>query len=316
MKDKLIWPLIIVLVIGIGILVLRPELLPGKTGQQTVNVSQQDYGRLAAQVSELTRQQNQIKDEYAQKIKGAGTLALLFTEYGTQFMEELAPLMEAVNLPGMLAFTEMKYPGAEGCLTQAQWQTLYEKGWRHCLYWDGTKTLDAWLTEAQAALTKAGLPASDILYFAPEAYAEEHLPVLQKHGIATAICYPAATADYLLEVADDQVWTIGALSWCSSNASAFSSSVTSEGGSIVLAVHDECQLNAEYVQVFQSMMEALSSWQQAGTVYITDVAEAKAFRQGVQNGRSALEAERAEKLAEIQAQIDAVNQQMTDLLQK
>lgn len=314
MKKILIWVVAALLVVGFGVLVLKPELLPFEQPTQEISaVETREYGRLAGQLSTLTRERDQLRSEYAQKTNGIGTLTVLFTELGQGFVDELLPTMESSGLVGMLAFTDEKYPGAEGCLTLEQWRELHEKGWEHCLYWDGAAPLDTWLTETSAQLMRMGVPMTSAIYSAA-AVNESQKTVLRQHGIST-VAYPTEDlAVYVADVPENGIWMVGAMPYNIDSASTRTSTINAAGGSLVMVVGDEPMQNAENLDTFGKMISTLASRYTGGTVLIAPLSDAKDHRQGVISGRSAIAAELSEKLLDLQAQIDEINRQIDELL--
>lgn len=318
MKDKLIWPLIGLLILCLGILVLCPDLLPGKEPEAKTSVSFQDeYGKLASHASALKRQISQAKKKYNQDIQSVGTVTLLFQDFGEQFIAELLPAMEAVNFVGTLAFTGEKHPGAEGCLTPEEWNALREKGWTCCLYWDGATPLDPWLEETSAALLNKGFPAMDTLCFGEGLYQEEHLPALQRFGIKNVIHVPESKAAFASGLAENEVWKIGAAPWCLENAKALVNELTSAGTCLVLTVQNqEFRLSSDYILIFRSMMDVLGGWHKNETLAVMNIPEARDFRLGVQQRQAALEIELTQTLEDLQTQLDDITRQMDALLNK
>lgn len=312
MKKWIYLAVAVALAVCVGFVVVQPD----KTGTQVTSAAQSpEYSQLAAKLSALTRERNQLKSEYEQKVAGLGTLTLLFADVDELLTDLAIPLMEQNNLTGVLAFSDAAYPGAQGCITMETWLDLSEKGWEYCLLWDGSTPMAAWLAERSAQMAQLGLAAPETLYCTSGAPDNEALAAMTEGGVRTVIYETTDNSVFLADLPEEGPWVLGGMPYTVSKAGTQSNSINSAGGSLAMLVPDTTELMSSRLALFESMIETLATRQNLEMALITTISNAR--EQRLQNiaASNAMALELEEKLLEIDRQITEVDSQIDAMLE-
>lgn len=282
----------------------NPYALPGD------NVS----GPLVMQKSALLKQRDQIQKEYIARMRGMGTVTLLFTQPDAVFMDIVVPMLMESGLKGMVAFDLACYPGSENCITMEQWRQLEQAGWEVCLRWDGKTMLPQWMDSMNRKLSSLGMAPSLTVYvpqalFTTQLLAQArqlNLKALIHHGEDTGTKY-----EYIIQTND--VWLPQVIPWHLENTSDTVLTTAEAGGSMVLEVYNEIIWEGGYRRLFKSMLEKLINWQTEDKMRVTTVNEAVSYRRGVVQGSLALETEMQEHLEKLNLEIEQLDEEIKAL---
>lgn len=314
MKKGLFLLLCGVLLAGLLFVMLFPTANQQPVNHPSVLPGDDVSGPLVMQKSALLKQRDQMQKEYTARIRGMGTVTLLFTQPDAVFMDIVVPMLTESGLVGMVAFDLECYPGMENCITLEQWRQLEQAGWEVCLRWDGKTMLPQWMDNMNRILSSLGMTSSLTVYVPEGLFTTQllsqarqlNLKALIHHGEDTGTKY-----EYIIQTND--VWLPQVTAWHLENTSEEVLTTVSAGGSMVLEVYNEIIWEGGYRRLFQSMLEKLLAWQKEDTLRVATVSEAISYRRGVVQGRLALELEMQEHLEKLNLEIEQLDEEIKAL---
>lgn len=303
----------VILVAALGV-ILATDMLDEYSQPEPKEDVYDPSSALVMQKSNLIKQQDQVKQEYLKRIRGMGTVTILFTQPDAVFMELVVPMMEQNEIVGVVAFGPDRYPGQEGCISIEEWRSLEEGGWETCLMWDGSARISEWVPEMNKRLVEVGMEPSFSVYV-PENLFEEELLVEARRMNLKALVHQSKELEEHNDIRINDVWLPKGLAWHLDNTSEQVDKVVSEGGSIVLEVQNEIIWDGGYRRLFQSMLEKLLGWQEENKMRIDTINRSISYRQGVLMDSMEMEKEMHSQLEMLSLQIEKINAQIDEIRQ-
>ena len=297
--------------LAVGLVVLL--VLEVKNNRESEEQYQDKYMEtlpLLSQKRQLEQELAQVEREYQVRINGKGTLTLLCMDMTEEIYTVIYPRMEEYGYIGMLAVSEDTMPGAEGCMEAAQVEELLEDGWCLCLHWDGEKPLELWLTDMRKALETAKLPMPKQIYFERETYETTYDELLAERGLEAVVHHQEEGLPALTTQTEEGIWHIGAWGWNQVNARKSMEQALESGAALVFTIGAKYYYEEDQ---FTKMLAVLSEYEQAESLFVTDVSSAYAYRGETEEARGALQEELEAEREKLKAEIAAVNQQILDM---
>lgn len=266
-----------------------------------------DSVSLRAQKRELEKKLAQVKKEYQVKINGKGTLTLVCMDMSEEIYTIIYPQIHEYGFISMLAVSEDTLPGTEGCMEMKQLEELLDAGWELCLHWDGEIELEEWLTDMERRLKAQKLEMPTQIYFDRRTYQKEYDDLLAEHGLEAVIHHQEMGLPALTTQTEDGVWHIGAWGWNQVNARKSMEEALEEGAGLVFTIGGKYYYDEDQ---FPKMLNILAEYEEAGTLYVTDVSAAYSYRGETEEGRAALQKELETETSKLEAEIAEVSKQI------
>lgn len=264
---------------------------------------------LRVQKQELEEQLKQVEREYQVKINGKGTLTLLCMDLSEEIYTVIYPQLREYGYIAMLAVSETALPGAEGCMELTQVRELLDAGWCLCLHWNGESEPEEWITEMQQRLADCGMELPEQIYFERETYETEYDELLAEYGLETVVHHQESGLPALATQTEEGIWHIGAWGWNQVNARKSMEQAVEEGAGLVFTVGAKYYYDEEQ---FPKMLTVLAEFEDAESLYVTDVASAYAYRGEAEGAEGALQQELEAERERLKAEIAAVDREIQE----
>lgn len=218
---------------------------------------------LLSEKRRIERELEMLDDEQAKAQTFAASVFFLCTEPDAGIMTDIVPALETYGYPGLLAVSEDRFFGDEGCLTVTQANTLLRKGWELCISADAATDIEALCSR----IAEEGLPTPAAVYYPEGDFIADQEDTLRSLGIDKLICYG--------KKAESRLWSAIAYGNYESDAKKMFLGVTQAGDSIALTV-GYTRAREQYVASnFNAMLRTIDSGIGDGTAYVRTLAAAK-----------------------------------------
>ena len=265
---------------------------------------------LIVQKRELEQKLTQIKKEYEIKINGKGTLTFLCMDLSESIYTEIYPRMQEQGYLAMLAVSETKLPGAEGCMSAEQVGELIDAGWSLCLHWDGSVELDEWFGNMERYLMMQNLDIPEQIYFDRGTYGTEYDELLIKHGLKAVVHHQEKGLPALVTQTEEGIWHIGAWGWNQVNARNSMERALEDGAGLVFTIGGKYYYDEEQ---FEKMLGVLKGYEDEECLYVADISSAYSYRREEEDAEAALQEQLEREIVNLESEVDAINRQILEL---
>lgn len=302
----------VLLVIALGVLLLI-EYVDNKKQEDRLEEKYAESMPLRSQRLELEQRLQQVEREYQVKINGKGTLSMLCMDLSEDIYTVIYPQMREYGYIGMLAVSKEAFPGAEGCMEKEQVEELLDAGWCLCLYWNGETALEEWLTEMRQSLEDLTLAWPEQIYFERETYQTEYDSLLAERGVKVVVHHQESGLPALATQTEEGIWHIGAWGWNQTNARKSMEQAVEEGAGLVFTIGAKYYYDEDQ---FPKMLTVLAEYEDAESLYVTDVTSAYAYRGEAEKDEELLQQELEAEKERLKAELEAVNQKIAELYEE
>ena len=315
MVKKIVLIASIVLLIG---LVFYIKDIENEMAEQNDEKSKTEQLRVPLYVEkrEVEAQIEQLIKDFENSKQHKGTTQLLFTECDKQVYEACYPIMKKYGFPGVLAFSQTEYPGAEGCMSVEQFQELMQNGWTVCATWDTASAPEEWLPVLEQKAQEMGAEVGQTMYFPAGTYNLTLDAKVQELGFSIVVCNETDTETIVRTEEEDGVWHLGAVGFMSEKPKIWLTEAVAQKGNITYLVGFELEHEKYTETPFMSMLSYFEAYQDSNELLVTQTEVAREHyrnrmveqSQTLQQEFEQKKAELEKKLADIEAQINALNQ--------
>ena len=234
-----------------------------------------------------------------------------------------------VSIVGVMALSEGEIPGLAGKITREQYGTLIEIGWGNALYWSGEGELSTFITNMQALLEPLDIDLPTTVVFAQGTYDAAHDAVLSEYGIENAVHSGEGGLAYVESGEPDGVWHPGRIGWrCLGTSTRLKDTVESDGGYSIFEIGFDNSADkyettffpvvgddsdADRVDKFYNMIASFKKSVINGKMTVDSVDRVRDIVENYHVAREMAELENAARLFEIEEELKAVNDEITQL---
>lgn len=118
----------------------------------------------------LKQQLEELEKKYEAERRPRATTQILFTEPDARVYELCYPIMKEYKLTGVIALSEERLPGVEGCMSEEQLKELIQAGWSICARFDNATRLGTQWTSLKKEFKKYNLDEPNTVYLASGVY--------------------------------------------------------------------------------------------------------------------------------------------------
>lgn len=317
MRETRIWRWIVLLALGAVLAggLLFVEIQDRASKQERAEVLRQAEP-LERQRDELVAQRDRLEREYYEGFLGQGTEQLLFLELDPLLTEEVFPMLQERQIPGVLGLYEGNFPGDPGTISREETQRLLDAGWELCLVYRGGADFAAWDADMTQRLGQAGLQKPSTLYFPDGVFDPALEGEILRCGYLTVVQHDESRAVTSTPDVTEGVWFVGAHPW---------NYVGVKDGLSDLAAHrgEHCYTvsfregREEYKdKAFLSMLDYVEPFRQDESLAVTGFAKARRLHDPELNGKKAAEEAWHRQDQELQQQIQELNRQLQEIYEQ
>ena len=220
--------------------------------------------------------------------------------------DELFPVMDSREMPGVLVLKQDRFPGLEDCMSLETFRELLSNGWSFSLYWDGDSDLDSAISEMESMLEEAELPAPDMIWSAKAFDLALFGDSLRRHGI-TLVAAPSFSGTE--ETNEDIILSVTAR-LDASRADSVIADASNGGLGTAFTVSTGAGVNVDDMAY---VLDRFASQRSEGSLIVGGCGDFLAFRQECEDERIRMQSELQEQMQEIQEQIDALDEKISSL---
>ena len=319
------------------------------------NVDQQDKQRmrdLYAEVEPLQRQRealiaerDRLETEYTLQMRDVGTVELLFRQLNVSIFTDVYPKMRDLGVIGVLGVNNHEYPGYGYRMSLEQFSRLVKDGWGCCFIYESTSDFDSWYEGMARKLENDGLPVPRAIYFPDNTYSNAINASLIRCGIDTVIRGASDGHSATVTAQNGKLWYTGAMPWNYTGVNADTDLLArTNGANLVFTVSFDNLWDAYDDETFGTALDGLVALRDGRTgqedasqtpmlqdptqtgpsgndplgpkLKIVTFEEARQSHQLAEANNAVLEKEHRAREAELNQQIDALDQQIRGLYEK
>ena len=186
-------------------------------------VDQQDKARmreLYSTVEPLQRQREALAAErdgleldYALQMRDVGTVEILFRELDKRIFTDAYPLMRDRGITGVLGVCVQQYPETTGKMKLEQYQRLMLDGWGSCYIYENPVDLELWFEQMELLFDRDLLPVPTAIFFPDNSYDSSMDRILLRHGIQTVIHSAEDGHSATVTELNGEIWHTSAMPW-------------------------------------------------------------------------------------------------------
>ena len=236
-----------------------------------------------------------------------GEVSLFVDSLGqSEVYDELFPVMESRDMPGVLVLTPERLPGLDGCMSEETFRELLDKGWSYSLYWNGENDLDEAISEMESLLGEAGMSDAEMLWSAKVFDFARFGDTLRRHGIAM-VAAPSFTGAE--DFGEDMILAVTARLDAAKTDSIIADSL-SKGFGTAFTLSPGAGVNEDDIAYVLDKFAVRRSEEALVVGGSTDFWASRAERE---DERMRVQDELLERMREIQEQIDALDDEIAAL---
>lgn len=212
MKNKALIAISLILVLALGLFLAVNE---AQSRRQAAHIAalQAQAKPLEERRLELTRELTRLENSYPLLTRGIATEELLFLDPVPELLDAALPLMEEYGYPGMLVFSEGKFPGDPGALSKDAFAQLQKKGWSWCVLCSGSLEPEEWFPHLDSLLEAHGLKRPEAIYFKDGAFLLKWEEPVRGEGFTAVIHHGEHSLPLISTDLGEDLWYSGALPW-------------------------------------------------------------------------------------------------------
>lgn len=306
---------IIILAVGLGVALYLEEKSSQEEAAQHAKMDE-ELLPIREEQSRLEQELKDVTSEYEQQVYGMGTVVILFTGAEAGIYTDIYPIMQEYGYIGVLALSKEQFPGAEGCMSQKQFDELMEAGWAVCIQWKTGATDEKWLTELTERMEDAGIPESEVVYFERDAYSDSMDSRLLELGYTIAIHHGEDKLELIVNRAGEGVWHPGAVGMKGSSPRYKLEDAVSASGNIVFTVGYTVSEELYDGETFRAMLKQFDNHCQKDSLMITDPVSAREYRRQMEEGESSVAAKYKDRIASLENQIQELENEYQNVIEK
>ena len=186
-------------------------------------VDQQDKARmqeLYSTVEPLQRQRESLAAErdgleldYALQMRDVGTVEILFRELDKRIFTDVYPLMRDRGITGVLGICVQQYPETPGKMKLEQYQRLIMDGWGSCYIYENPADPELWFEQMEQLFDRDLLPAPAAIFFPDNSYDSSMDALLLRHGIRIVIHSAEDGHSATVTELGGELWHTSAMPW-------------------------------------------------------------------------------------------------------
>lgn len=249
----------------------------------------------------VQEQLEQLEKEYDSQTSTTGAAQILFTDLDERIYTEAVPLMDSYDFTGILALSGTHYPGAAGCMSEAQVNELIKKGWMCCYMWEKGDTEDD-ISEMELSGYSFAV-TSDFIYFEEEEYTGDYDTTLTELGYRAAIHHGEEDLPLVTGAEEGQVWHPGAVGLQGYQPRFRLEDAVSMDGNIVFTVGFEKEDEMYERDTFLSMLNYLQFYEENGELQMIDPGQAMQYFADAEEKRDRLEPEFEKRRTELEEEL-------------
>lgn len=254
-----------------------------------------------------------LEKEYEEKMAGAGTASIIFTDLDERIAEEIAPVMEEYGYAGVLVLSGDHWPGREGSMSEEQVRDLTAKGWICCAGWESGDTIEN-VNMVRDEIEALGIPDQGIVYFEEGTYSSSYDEALAESGVTIAIHHGEEERKLVAGPEDTQVWHPGAVGLMGKEPRFRLEDAVAEKQNILFTVGFEKEDEMYGQRPFLSLLDYLDQYGAQEELYVMMPVEARAYQEEVRKNAQELQAEYDGKRTELEKKLEALDGGSSDML--
>lgn len=227
---------LVVLMVVLGVFLIKHQ----KEEQKQAAIYQEIDNQirpLKVKKQQLTKELENLIEDYEAKHREKATAQVIYTEMSPQVYELCYPLMKERNFAGVLALSPTQLPGADGCMSIEQFETLVEQGWTTCIKWKAESNVNEWLPALKNQLSQLNIEVPNIVYFPKNTYKTEMDTQIKSLGFEIVVHHENTAAGHALIQTqyEEGLWHLGALGLMGSRTKVrFDEAIRNKGNIIYL----------------------------------------------------------------------------------
>lgn len=267
---------------------------------------------LNIKLGELDSERQALDDLYEKKINGMGTVGLVYINADDAVYDIAYQQMSEYGYSGVIALSDISFPGDEGCITAEQFDEMLAAGWKWCVTFPAeSETPEADIDMLLARALDTGLENSNMIYFPDESYTPEYDEWLSAHGF-DIVLHQEGNVDSESE----EAWYADVVDWRSKLRRQYLAAASDNYASIVY----EVTLRPDYIDTdtrfHSSLLSTMNEYCEDEKIRFLTPDEAKKYRLEVEAGQDAASKELQSKRDEIDAKIEAVHAEIDEICRK
>lgn len=244
------------------------------------------------------------------------TVAIMFTDLNKKIYDEALPLMNKYGYKGILTISDKQFPGEEGCMTITHFKSLVSKGWTYCLAWDGETEFDTWYEDIQSRMKKLKLKSTNAIYFAERNYKKSYVEDLAKHGFRIVVHQGEEGLSIIPREIEGDIWYPGIYGMLAEAPRTQLEEAIKRSSNIIYGVGFVEAHEKFDKETFDSMLGWFQSYEKDQQLSVTNLEDARQYQLRLADKEKESQEKTEEATAGLQAELDAVNEQIEELYTK
>ena len=209
MKKAIALFLVILLLAG-GLFYLRRVEQRDKARMQELYSTVEPLQR---QRETLAAERDGLELDYALQMRDVGTVEILFRELDKQIFTDVYPLMRDRGITGVLGICVQQYPETPGKMKLEQYQRLLMDGWGTCYIYENPTDPELWFEQMNQLFVRDALTPPTAMYFPDNSYDSSMDDMLLQHGIRIVIHNAEDGHSATVTELDGKLWHTSAMPW-------------------------------------------------------------------------------------------------------
>ncbi len=283
--------------------------------------------RLAYQKQQLLVELDKLGPDMENQLGNTSYLTFLFSSLDSALYTSAYPTMASGDTPiaGMLALSPTELPGLEGKITEEQFETLINNKWGTALYWNGEGSLEEFITLMQTLLGEMEIEFPSTIVFKDKTYSITYDELLISYGLENAVHNGEGGLSIRIDCVPEGVWHPGVRGWKDQpRVTQLKTEVEEKGGYLLFEINFKFSNDNTVYSYFDKQGDTESSrfvtmiklFKESVKDEKIEILATDEVRDKVETYYSELTDEEIlylQRRAEINAQINEVERQMTEL---
>lgn len=263
MRDIVISAIVVVLVVSSLIFFACMEKKNEKT--------QEILTQIELEVSEHRREKKKLEIELAELEKnhhretvGMSRLIFCFRDTDSIFIEDILPILNEKNIPGVMCISEKNMPGKTSLISIDAYNSLIENGWQSAVVLYPDKSISGWYEEIKLIFENSGIQIPSVVIVNEEDFSTPLAHELYSFGFVDIIIKAAKPDVFRMDILDGARLT-DAIGWYTYGAADIIDLFASNVGDAVFIIGgkepDEVYVEDQFTSMLNTIMKAIEKEQ-------------------------------------------------------
>lgn len=313
MIKKIVAVITLVLAVAMGFLIWSANK---QERQETAQYEEMNEKRrpLVVKRGEIKQQIEDLEKEYEANKLPKGTTQVIFTGLERDVFSICYPIMKEFEYTGTLAISMTQLPGMEGLMSVEEFQHLIDEGWKVCVKWDTTTSVNSWWPQLQKQMKQLGLQPCPVVYFTTGTYSGALDAQLQQMGFSIVVHHGEESGS-LIQLNDEEgLWHLGSVGLMGEKPKLRLTEAIAQKGNITYLVGFELEDEKYDERSFRSMLSYFDTYEANLELIVSDLEMARQhYRDRLAVYEQAREEEYKQARAALEEELAAVEEELNNL---